>query len=124
MKSPLFARPALQQLEDRYCPALTYVFDGTNLALIGSPQSGTLTMTQNANDVTVADGAQVSTFAVRGNIAVRLNDVRAAVNLDLGANRTRGNVSFSAGNGGDTFTVTAAGGSVGGSLTVTTANGA
>ena len=77
---------------------MSYNFDGTNLVigdggLMGSPASGTLTLTQNATSVTVTDTTS-KTFSVSGNITIRLNSQPATVNVALGSNTMLGNLSL------------------------------
>src|SRR4051812_24373304 len=110
MKSSLRTRLAVETLEDRRCPALNYFFDGSNLTigdgmLRGAPVGGILTLTQNASDLTVADGASSTTYAVTGNVTVRLNNVAATVNVDLDGNTMPGSLTINTGNGGDTILI-------------------
>src|SRR4051812_24380368 len=101
-------RLSLETLEGRLCPAPLYLaFDGTNLTigdggLMGATSSGTLNVTQNASDVTVADGVTpLGTYAVTGKITVRLNNLPETVNFNLGGNATAGDISVTLGNGGN-----------------------
>src|SRR5437588_12830241 len=57
--------------EPRWLLSVTPVFDGINLTLSGSADSGTLTVTQGAGSVSAQDGAQnFGPFAVTGFLEV------------------------------------------------------
>src|SRR5262245_1524151 len=92
-------KPVMECLEERRVPALSITFDGSNLtigdgALLGAPNGGTLTVTQGAGTVTVADANPLGTYAVTGNVTVRLNNAAANVVVAMGGNSTSGDVSI------------------------------
>jgi fibronectin-binding autotransporter adhesin len=120
--------PTLEALEERWAPALSVTFDGSNLTigdggLLGSPDGGTLTITQGAGTVTVADSQPLGTYAVTGKITVNLNNDPANTVFAMGGNSTAGSIAFHAGNGSDTVQFTG-GGTVGGNLRITSGTGA
>jgi hypothetical protein len=83
----------------------------------------------NNNADVMVNAKNFGTFAVTGNLTIRMGNASDTVTLDLNSFTLGGNVNINSGNGGDTvniedMTVGAATGAIGGSLAITTGTGA
>jgi hypothetical protein len=121
MKSRI--RLAVEQLEHRWCPALTASLRSGTLTISGTADNGTINVVQDtmtAGTINVLDGdTAVSGAPFTGVTNVRLNLTSAAdqVKIDLGGQKLAGNVTANLGAGANTLSVV--NGSIGGRLAVT-----
>jgi hypothetical protein len=122
VKRRAFRRLTLDRLEDRLNLSVNAIFNGVDLTLVGSPDSGMLEVNQTAaNTFNYVDGAFTSPdFTVTGNVTVNVNGIGDTVSINLDANVAPGNISVYLGNGGNLLLVTTGGmaGGIAGNLTV------
>lgn len=101
MKQPVRERLFLEQLEDRWCPALNISNSGGLLYITGTPTSGTVTITATAtpNRFSVMDGILTKTFSNVTNINVSLSGTVAGngITVDLTLGKLLGNLTLDGG---------------------------
>lgn len=96
---------ALRRLEDRDCPALTIVYAGGNLTVLGTPSAGSgdelLIQRVAGNTFTVTDDTiNYGSYAVTGNLALRLQRYDACdITVDLNGGLLPGNLTIDLGLG-------------------------
>src|SRR5262245_41523498 len=104
-------RPAVERLEDRWCPALTTTLRGSTLVINGAADNGAISIVQDAtsagtiivNDggTTVGDGP----FTGVTNIRLNLTDADDQVTIDLGGQTLSGSVVANLGDGANNLSV-------------------
>ena len=139
MKKPYFARPNLEGLEDRLCPALDFFFNPAtgDLTITGEIPEDPLAVTPGLHVVSSAPGVfdilvndvvapVLDDFEVPGGFNIRLNSPGDdVVDFDLTLGGMAGNLSIDMGGQviGDFVDIIGAGfGDVGGNLTITGGN--
>jgi hypothetical protein len=110
MKQPRHARPSLEQLEDRWCPAVTAAVKNGILTVAGTPAASTDTVLVKetaANTFEVDDGSTVVASGLTGATSVKLSLIGSTdiVSVDLGGNTLAGNLCASLGSTSTTLTV-------------------
>jgi hypothetical protein len=121
MKQQQWARPSLEALEDRWCPAVTASVRNGLLTVAGTPASAADTILVKetaANTFEVDDGGTVIASGLTGVSSVQLSLTAATdvVSVDLGGNTLTGNLSANL--GGTATTLTVADGTISGRLKV------
>jgi hypothetical protein len=122
MKQPLRARPCLEQLEARWCPALTATVNNGILTVTGAAASPSDTITVKetvANTFEVDDNGTAVSSGLSNVNSVRIALTGTAghiLDVDLGTFTLAGNLSVNLGGGTNTATVTD--GTISGRLTV------
>jgi hypothetical protein len=102
---------ALEQLEDRWCPAVTASLSAGTLTISGSADNGSIRVAQDettAGTIQVLDGTTaVSNSPFTGVTSIKLNLTAAddTVTIDLGGLALPGNVTANLGTGTDSLTV-------------------
>src|SRR4051812_13275201 len=103
-------RFTVEQLETRWCPAVTATLKSGTLSLSGSADNGSISIVQDsttAGTITVLDGTTaVSGSPFTGVKSIRGNLTKADdhVTLDLGGQTFTGNVAINLGEGANTLT--------------------
>jgi hypothetical protein len=110
MKQPLRARPALEPLEDRWCPTVTTAVNNGLLTVAGTPAASTDTILVKetaAGTFEVDDGGAVIASGLTGvtNVKLALTGATDVINVDLGGNTLSGNLSAALGTTATTLTV-------------------
>jgi hypothetical protein len=119
-------RPAVERLEDRWCPALTTTLRGGTLTISGSADNGAISIVQdatNAGTIAVEDGSTgVGDGPFTGVTSIRLNltDADDQVTIDLGGQSLRRNIVANLGDGANNLSVV--NGEIGGRLAVRAGN--
>src|SRR5689334_14499377 len=120
MKQHSQARPSLEQLEDRWCPAVTASVKNSVLTVAGTPASSTDTILVKetaANTFEVDDGSTVVASGLTAtSVKLNLSGSTDIVSVDLEGNTLAG--SLSANLGSTSTTLTVADDSISGRLTV------
>lgn len=122
------ARPCLETLEDRNCPAVMYSYNGSDLMITGHFDDdglGTPSLSIVANSpqhFTITDGTTtlLSNLAVPGSINIYTNDPRDEnISIDLTNGGISGNLSVNTGAGNDGLSIIGTGANdIGGSVTL------
>jgi len=121
-------RPALEWLEDRWCPALTATLSGTTLTISGTADNGSIAITQDSTTpgtISVADGTTAvgnGPFTGVSNVRLNLTGADDKVTIDLGGQTLSGGVLANLGAGANSLTVQ--NGTLGGNLIVSDGTGA
>ncbi len=121
MKERQRARPSLEQLEDRWCPAVTASVKNGILTVSGTPASSADTILVKetaANAFEVDDGSTVVASGLTGvsTVKLALTGSTDVVSVDLGGNTLSGSLTANLGNTNTTLTV--ADGTISGALRV------
>jgi hypothetical protein len=119
-------RPAVERLEDRWCPALTTTLRGGTLTISGTADNGSISILQDATTagtITVDDGSTAvsgSPFTGVSNIRLNLTDADDQVKIDLGGQTLKGSVVANLGDGANNLSVV--NGAIGGRFAVHAGN--
>ena len=120
-------RPVIEQLEDRFCPALTASLRGTTLLISGTADNGSIRVVQDATTagtIQVLDGDTAvgeSPFTGVRNVRLNLTSADDNVTIDFGGQTLSGSVTANLGGGANQLSVV--NGTLGGRLSVSAGDG-